>query len=125
MPTTPYREIIVRLADHFTDGDHVHSQDLPQLTDDDLSVVLNHEDGIGFDACRPAAYADIYNSAVHLTRAAKLAALALCLDAAIQHEAREFVTADVNIELCNRSEPVDDPMGRAMDDAGMCQADFA
>lgn len=123
---TPYQKLIWRIADGFTyDDSPIRPQDLPALTDDDMAVVLNHETGIGFDAARPIAYAEILNSSVYVTQIERDAALAQNLRAALTFEIRDFLCGDIDMELYHRSEPVADPAAQAMDEAGHCAADFA
>lgn len=122
----PYQRLVRSLADAFTPGDSVHSRDIPALNDDQLSVVLNHETEIGFDAASPSDWADILNSTVHVTHEERLAALGRHLRDAINREALDWLAADIETELDHRSEPyLGSPAERAMDEAGHRATDFA
>lgn len=99
---TPFECLVWRLADHFPECDSIRPLDLPELTDDDIAVVLNFESGIGIDAARPAQWADILNSAIYTTAAERNAALAQNLRDALTHEVRDFLSGEVMVELANR-----------------------
>lgn len=108
MKVTPYRTLVCDIADRFTNGDHVSPQDLPPLSDDDLSIIINHDDGVGYDACRPGAYADLLNSAVLTTHNDRIMALGHALHQALTYEARDYLRGDVNTELAHRDEASSD-----------------
>lgn len=99
-----FKQLVWRLADQFPDCDSIREQDLPTLTDDDLSVTLNYEPGMAFDAARPSAWADILNSAVYTSQERRDAALANCLRDALTFEIRSFVCSEVNVELAYREQ---------------------
>lgn len=102
---TPYQNLVRRLTDAFPACDDISPCDVPTLTDDDLAVILNHESGVGIDACEPAHWAEIFNSAVYVTKAEKDAALARIIRTALMREARNFLYSDINAELLRRNEP--------------------
>lgn len=123
---SPYQRLVREMADGFEPGDAIHARDIPALNDDQLSIVLNHENAIGFDAACPSEWADILNSSVHVTHLDRLMALGLRLREALNREALDMLAGDINIELWNRSEPsLADPTARAMDNAGHRAGDFS
>lgn len=122
---TALKTLVAALADSHEPGDSIRPADLRELTDDELAIVINHDDGIAYDAARPADWADILNSAVYVTHAERSAALATNLREALHFEVRTFLAAEVNTLLWERCEAfLGSETDRAMDLAGMRQEDF-
>lgn len=133
MPRTPqltaYKALLTALAEAAEHAglEVIAPADLRPITDDELAVLLNHEEGLAFDAARPAEYADILNGVLYTSDEDRNAALGLSLRHSLTHEARTYLVGEVNVELENRMEPVGgcELTERSMDEAGVSHADFA
>lgn len=119
-----YKALIGALADSFEPGDHIQARDLRALTDDEISVVLNHDESAGDDAYAPRVCAEIYNSVLYTTHAERVHALGKALDEGILMNVREFLARDVTTELWERQEATGDWRADAAEASGMRQADF-
>lgn len=98
MQHTPFRRLVAELASHFAVGDTILSQDLPQLSDDDLSVALNNGNDLLTDGMDPSTYADLFNAS-HTTFAERTVALGEALRADVLRVTREYLANEVNDAL--------------------------
>lgn len=105
---TAYRALVLQLSDAFdADYDHpISADELPALSDDQISVVILH-DPSAFETDRIHDYAQILNSAVHVTHEERVNALGVYLREALNREAREYLRHDVNAALYSRMDAHD------------------
>lgn len=90
-----YQRLAATLAAHFAAGDHISTADLPQLSDDDMFVVLHMDNDLLLDQVDPSIYADIFGLS-HSTLAERTVALGEALRADALRSVREQLTRDVN-----------------------------